>query len=135
MERLTVSYYDGTVGFCAEEDSLECENILKDCYDCKHHQKMMAKLADYEDKEEQGLLIELPCKVGDNLYQIGEGYYQVSSNITEYAVTAFTISLKGVQICVKNGDLGFVVNSDSIGKRFFLTRSEAEEALAKMGGK
>lgn len=97
-----------------------------------HTQLVLEKLAKYEDKEEQGVLIYLPCKVGDSLYQIGEGFYQIGSNITEYTVTAFTISLKGVQICVKNGDLGFVVNSDSIGERFFRTRFEAEEALAKV---
>lgn len=32
--------------------------------------KVLTKLADYEDAEEQGLLLQLPCKVGDKLYRI-----------------------------------------------------------------
>ena len=31
----------------------------------------MEKLADYEDLEEQGVLVILPCKVGDTVYAIG----------------------------------------------------------------
>lgn len=30
----------------------------------------MEKLADYEDAEEQGRLVKLPCKVGDTVYLI-----------------------------------------------------------------
>lgn len=33
--------------------------------------KAIEKLADYEDLEEQGLLVRLPCKVGDDVYIIG----------------------------------------------------------------
>lgn len=32
--------------------------------------KVLTKLADYEDTEEQGLLIRLPCKVGDTVYVV-----------------------------------------------------------------
>lgn len=32
--------------------------------------KAIEKLADYEDLEEQGLLVRLPCKVGDDVYII-----------------------------------------------------------------
>ena len=31
---------------------------------------IILKLAEYEDLEEQGLLIKLPCKVGDKVYTI-----------------------------------------------------------------
>lgn len=94
------------------------------------------KLADYEDKEEQELLIELPCKVGDTVYQIGKGYYEIGTDITEYTVTAITISKSDIIISVKDeNQLGFPINSVYLGKRLYLTRSEAEEALAKMGGK
>lgn len=38
----------------------------------KNHDYIKAseKLADYEDLEEQGLLVRLPCKVGDDIYVI-----------------------------------------------------------------
>ena len=34
------------------------------------HQRCCNKLAEYEDLEEQGLLLKLPCKVGDIVYKI-----------------------------------------------------------------
>lgn len=38
--------------------------------------KVLTKLADYEDAEEQGLLLRLPCKVGDKVYQISENFIE-----------------------------------------------------------
>ena len=33
------------------------------------------KLKEYEDLEEQGLLLKLPCKVGDTVYRISDGLH------------------------------------------------------------
>lgn len=41
--------------------------ITKDC-DCGIVEDMVKKLANYEDLEEHGRLIKLPCKVGDTVY-------------------------------------------------------------------
>ncbi len=41
--------------------------ITKDC-DCGIVEDMVKKLVEYEDLEEQGRLIKLPCKVGDTVY-------------------------------------------------------------------
>lgn len=38
--------------------------------------KAIKKLADYEDLEEQGLLVRLPCKVGDTVYRVNAGAKQ-----------------------------------------------------------
>lgn len=37
---------------------------------------VLTKLADYEDLEEQGRLLKLPCKVGDTVYYISEGFVE-----------------------------------------------------------
>lgn len=48
-------------------------------YDCKLKEgnvllkSALDKLADYEDLEEQGRLVKLPCKVGDNVWVIMTG--------------------------------------------------------------
>lgn len=42
----------------AKSDPLD-HGIIGQCFN---------KLADYEDLEEQGLLLRLPCKVGDTVY-------------------------------------------------------------------
>ena len=94
---------------------------------------MRERLKAYEDKQEQGLLLKLPCKVGDNVYQIGKGHYEIGTDITEYTVTAITISKRDITISVKDANqLGFPISAVYLGKRLYLTRSEAEEALAKM---
>ena len=48
---------------CAEHDE------EKSCKNC-HIQKAFEKLAEYEDLEEKGLLLRLPCEVGDTVYAI-----------------------------------------------------------------
>lgn len=60
MERLTKTYSDGTHG---ASDSLPCG---ENSYDYKN--LLIERLGKYEDLEEQGRLIKLPCKVGDTVY-------------------------------------------------------------------
>ena len=57
---------------------------VKDCYDscsvcdvagcCGLLEDILEKLAHYEDLEEQGRLLELPCAVGDTVWLIGKNY-------------------------------------------------------------
>ena len=56
MERLVDSIYT----FKGKVEDVENDYIIK----------VQEKLKAYEDKQEQGLLIELPCKVGDTLYSV-----------------------------------------------------------------
>ena len=67
MERLTRVDEDGTVLCigCVEEE--ECN---EDCLSCQHDIDAIEKLADYEDAEEQGLLLRLPCRLGDIIDRI-----------------------------------------------------------------
>lgn len=122
---------------CTHFMGFECSERMGECTDnCPWEEAVWSKLADYEDKQEQGLLISLPCKVGDTVYQIGKGWYQVGNDICEFVVTAITISKDKIIISVENeNQMGFPVSIDCIGNRLYLTRSDAEEALARMGGK
>lgn len=67
MERLTRVDEDGTVLCigCVEEE--ECN---KDCLSCQHDIDAIEKLAEYEDAEEQGLILRLPCRLGDIIDRI-----------------------------------------------------------------
>ena len=40
------------------------------------HGRCCNKLAEYEDAEKQGLLVRLPCKVGDAVYRVNAGAKQ-----------------------------------------------------------
>ena len=116
------------------------------------------KLKEYEDAEEQGLLVKLPCKVGSTVYVIttckdfgkcltgyhcpyelnelcphegeeGCEYYENTNAIFEDCVES---------ICMYEHEIVvFLINCGSIsfsdfGKTIFLTKEEAEAALAKM---
>nr|DAX01386.1 MAG TPA: hypothetical protein [Bacteriophage sp.] len=105
MERLTKTYSDGTHG---ASDSLPCG---ENSYDYKN--LLIEKLGKYEDLEEQGRLVKLPCKVGDTVYLIKD-----SETITE---------------C--KADMVFIgVLWEEFGKEWFPTRDEAEAKLKELRG-
>lgn len=48
-------------------DTANCDGL---CLTCDYEQVIINRLADLENKIENGTLIELPCKVGDTVYCI-----------------------------------------------------------------
>lgn len=76
--------------------------------------------------EEQGLLLRLPCKVGDAVYHLvpRKNTYDVTF------VRSIEIREKGILIFFTNG-LGKY--AECFGKTAFLTKAEAEKKLAEMG--
>ena len=98
---------------CVEEDGDE-DNIRENCriYKSCLERKAYDKLVHYEDLEEQGRLIELPCKVGSKLY-----FITISGEI-------WTMPIRSVE------DALFY--KDKIGVGYYLTRAEAETKLAKL---
>lgn len=92
------------------------------------------KLAEYEDAEEQGLLLRLPCKVGDTIYEVS--YENREFVIKEHIVKEFiyrTYRFPRIEIYCENEN-GFLV-CNYIGKLdecLFLTQSEAEQKLKEM---
>lgn len=101
---------------------------------------MRERLKAYEDKQEQGLLIELPCKVGDYAWDLIAHY--------RFEIVSIVINSCG-NIFFKCGNKGTEdyasFSIEDIGDTWMITepkesdywnpRSEAESALAKMGGK
>lgn len=93
--------------------------------------QIWATLDHYEKLEEQGRLIELPCKVGDTVYSI------VLNEIKEYTVFAINIGLRktanSCAILVQNdryANIGF--ETIDFGVTAFATREAAEKALEAM---
>ena len=85
--------------------------------------KSIEKLAEYEDLEEQGLLIKLPCKVGDTIYRPVPKLYKT---YTKSVVKEINISGNGISY---NTDKGMDWRIDTIGRTAFLTQEEAEQVL------
>ena len=64
MERLTDRSENGTAIYNTPSgDPVKWEN---------NRHKVLQKLAEYEDLEEQGKLLKLPCAVGDTVYVLAE---------------------------------------------------------------
>ncbi len=68
MERLTKRQFGEIASKKEEETGISCSSFCNSCSqgtgNCKYVKAMVEKLAEYEDLEEQGLLLKLPCKVG-----------------------------------------------------------------------
>lgn len=83
------------------------------------------KLAHYEDLEEAGRLITLPCKVGDRVWEIHHRAWYGYAD--DWLYPDYTRSI--VQEC------SFGLNLlSSIGSTVFLTKAEAEAKLAELKG-
>jgi len=83
------------------------------------------KLAEYENLEEQRLLVRLPCKTGDWVYVIKNG------NIDFHVVVSIEIAEDGVRFISRYP----FCKLEDFGKTAFLTESEAMEALKEMENK
>lgn len=96
--------------------------MTKDC------EKAIDKLARYEDAEEQGRLIVLPCKLWDALYDVYTG------DIRHHYVTEFSTRGKGIDIQVSDFYAvgGCYCHASDIGKTVFLSLEEAEKELEGM---
>ena len=88
------------------------------------------KLAEYEDAEEQGLLLRLPCKVGDVLW-CTDNKKTESFIVKEFKICAYKINR--VEIYFENASgFGLCLFDGTLDEGWFLTKEEAEQALARM---
>lgn len=130
MERLTKTYEDGTHG---ASDNLPCG---ENSYDYKN--LLLEKLGDYEDLEEQGRLVILPCKVGDTLYRVNKGAKEpvIMMRVLQLYIKQLHKDRTAIKIItINDDDMGescyFLEN---IGKTVFLTKAEAEAKLKELRG-
>lgn len=129
MERLTKTYSDGTHG---ASDSLPCG---ENSYDYKN--LLIERLGKYEDLEEQGRLIKLPCNRGDKIYFIKSAF-----SMAHFPIEATVTSICGVDCdndvmyssITEYNKIDRRFESSNIGKTVFLTKSEAEAKLKELRG-
>lgn len=132
MERLTMTSDKGGVAFTFD---LEVEAKPQEIVKILH---LAEKLKYYEDAEEQGRLLVLPCKIGDRLYWIddedddeNEGLCIKQYNEDE-KVQAIGIDKDG-DIFVAIGIDEFTTVPATIGSQYaLLTLEDANKMLAEM---
>lgn len=59
------------------------------CGDCQHFEKVLTRLADFEDKLEDNRMIELPCKVGDPVFYVNKA----EGLVHEYTVSRLVVEI------------------------------------------
>ena len=132
MERLTERErnVDGT-GVAKEEIT---DGLLKPFAD-----KILTKLAVYEDLEEQGLLVRLPDDLFKKVYRITYEYTECSKfgetviDCENYNCNCDCDSEKKFYIVENNLQFMLFCNYyNELGKTVFLTREEAEKKLEEM---
>lgn len=97
-------------------------------------QEVSNKLAEYENAEEQGLLLRLPCKVGDIIYKPNSITLSeiVGIKIESIFITESEINISGRTIKMK---YSFCCSPSDFGKTVFLTQAEAEQKLKELKNK
>lgn len=124
MERLTkrdfsrITYNERRSIMC----SSYCDNCSKGTGDCNTMKKMINRLAEFEDLEEQGLLVRFPCPIGTTVWDI------YGMGIRKNVVSGIEYGKDGRWFLWANedewlGELNVVV---------FLTREEAENKLEEL---
>ena len=102
-------------------------------------EKLARKLAEYEDLEEQGLLLRLPCKVGDIIYRVNTGAKEPVIKMRVLQVNYKQLHKDRIIIridAINDNDMGeSCYLLEDIGKTVFLTQEEAEQKLKKMESK
>lgn len=115
--------------------------------DCEEIDAVYRKLKDYEDLEEQGRLIKLPCKVGDTVYVVTSPFNvfddieydeNMKDEVYESYVSSITFYECGEQYRIyakaTNHFIGAYFRECDFGKTVFLTKSEAEAKLKELRG-
>ena len=118
---------------------------IEPCEMNAHHCRMiLEKLVDYEEAEEQSLLVRLPVKIGDDIYKIPSkanyglnvlNGYKANNRVYHQKVYSIVFSQSGWFVqCDKDSIYApnVICVDVEYGKTWFLTREEAEKKLEEM---
>jgi hypothetical protein len=139
MERLTDKNAVGNYFYpkCFEK----CDGLgaSSKCDNCEIMTSICEKLGKYEDLEEQGRLVKLPCKVGDTVWQImvvGVQGKNIKYGIFKAVVTKisadYQMNFLLSTITEDKERYRNEVTSTAIGDTMFFTKSEAEAKLKEL---
>ena len=138
MERLTERYIPnnekkGIAGIKVfeSEDKIPLVKVLSGEY----LYPAIEKLATYEDLEEQGLLVRLPCKVGDTVYRVNAGAKQpiIPMTVSEIHFLCYKNERAVRFDAIGKEDMGeSCYRLEDIGRIIFITYEETEKKLEEM---
>lgn len=124
MERLTKTSDSGEAAFTFD--------LYINCLPSEANKilNLATKLKEYEDLEEQGRLIKLPCKVGDTVWNYS------CFGLRDYKVTYMGFDKDGLLYfdCESGITYSFRCYLKDFKDKIFLTKSEAEAKLKELRG-
>ena len=122
-------------------DSID-DDIKTNCIKCaKEHEHLaecLEELKTYKEAEGQGLLVRLPCKVGDKVWDNDFGHpesYEIKAFSYGYCDSYVEPDIEDQIIFYYENYSGSITGAfpmSEIGKTVFLTREEAEKKLEEM---
>ena len=119
-------------------DSID-DDIKTNCIRCaeEHMQlvKWLEELKSYKDLEEQGLLVRLPCKVGDTVYRVNAGAKQpiIPMTVSEIHFLCYKNERAVRFDAIGKEDIGeSCYRLEDIGRIIFITHEEAEKKSEEM---
>lgn len=125
-----------------EKNTIVIPNSFISSADCAEKYEQVAKwlkeLKSYKDSEEQGLLVRLPCKVGDTVWDNDFGYpesYEIKAFSYGYCDSYVEPDTEDQIIFYYENSIGSITGAfpmSEIGKTVFLTREEAEKKLEEL---
>lgn len=113
-------------------DKAEYERHLSQGYPRNIGRERFLKLAEYENLEEQGRLIKLPCNIGDTVYVKMASYCNVLyakaevRDFTHFTSYGFCVVVTSNHFDKQN------IPFTEFGKTVFLTKEEAESKLKEL---
>ena len=148
MERLTYVTEDGEILFHPEdlpEDEGMTVKELAENRRWKTLDQIAEKLTNMEQMEEQGLLVRLPCKVGDTVWVVtspinvfdyneydGDAEYEVYESFLSSVFYYTSGEQFRIYAKVTNSFIAAYFRECDFGESIFLTREEAEKKLEEL---
>ena len=139
MERLTDRCWRNLDPWECCGQNFHCSRKLNDDGGCINGcivPKLYKHLAEYEDLEEQGLLLKLPCKVGTVAYLIDHNFVRMERKPIKCIIDEFTVDRYNDCYAVLNGAEKFymmrrfrAINIKQFGETIFLIKEDAEKVL------
>ena len=125
-----------------EKNTIVIPNSFISSADCAEKYEQVAKwlkeLKSYKEAEEHGLLVRLPCKVGDKVWDNDFGHpesYEIKAFSYGYCDSYVEPDIEDQVIFYYENYSGSITGAfpmSEIGKTVFLTREEAEKKLEEM---
>lgn len=126
MNRLTKRTICGTANLAYPESCYFKSGAKDQIAVSAYRQQAIDRLAEYEDMEEQGLLVRLPCKIGVTVYRF-QRYFNDATLKSEIKIKPCVVESVSTKCIITTDHM--VMLFSNFGKNVFLTREEAEKAL------